>query len=140
METIAKTDIKPKKTKVNRPKELTLVHKEWEILADELHKPFRRPNQLCKIKFKSKDNIWNADLVVMPVQDGYKYILTVLDGYTRYAWAVPLRHKDGLTVSNAFKDIMNKSKRKPNKLWVDQGKEFYNEHMYKLFKFTKTDI
>ena len=39
-----------------------------------------------------------------------------------------------------FKDIMKKSKRKPNKLWVDQGKEFYNQHMYKLFKFKSEDI
>ena len=80
----------------------------------------------------------------MPGEDGrhgpYKYILTVLDGYTRYAWAVLLKHKDGLTVSNAFKEIMKKSERKPHKLWVDQGKEFYNEHMYKLFKFKKEDI
>ena len=63
-----------------------------------------------------------------------------MDGYTRYAWAVPLKHKDGLSVSNAFKDIMKKSKRKPNKLFVDNGKEFYNSHMYTLFKFKKEDI
>ena len=109
-------------------------------LANELHKPFRKPKQLRKINFRSKDNIWNADLVMMPVEDEYKYILTVLDGYTRYAWAVPLKHKDGLTVSNAFKKIMKASKRKPNKLFVDQGKEFYNEHMYKLFRFKKEHI
>ena len=68
----------------------------------------------------------------MPEEDGYedhrhypyKYILTVLDRYTRYAWAVPLKHKDGLTVSNAFKEIMKKSNRRPRKLWVDQGKSF----------------
>ena len=57
-------------------------------LATELHKPFRKPKQLRKIKFRSKDNIWNADLIIMPQEDGYKYILTVLDGYTRYAWCV----------------------------------------------------
>ena len=111
-----------------------------EQLADELHKPFRRPQQLRKIYFRSKDNIWNADLVIMPTENNYKYILTVLDGYTRYAWCVPLKDKKGETVSNAFKEIMKKSNRKPNKLWVDQGKEFYNEHMYKLFKFKKEDI
>ena len=109
--------------------------KERKILANELHKPFRRPKQLRKINFRSKDNIWNADLLHMPEEDSrndpYKYILTVLDGYTRYAWAVPLKHKDGLSVSNAFKEIMRKSERRPRKLWVDQGKEFYNEHMYK---------
>ena len=77
---------------------------------------------------------------MMPEQDGFKYILTVLDGYTRYAWCVPLKNKKGETVANAFKDIMKKSKRKPNKLFVDEGKEFYNQHMYELFKFKKEDI
>ena len=129
----------------NQPKiDSEQPHKEQKILANELHKPFRRPKQLRKINFRSKDNIWNADLVHMPEEDGRhdpcKYILTVLDGYTRCAWAVPLKHKDGLTVSNAFKEIMKKSNRRPRKLWVDQGKEFYNEHIYKLFKFKKEDI
>ena len=109
-------------------------------LADELHKSFRKPKQLRKINFRSKDNIWNADLVIMPKENEYKYILTVLDGYTRYAWCVPLKNKTGETVANAFKEIMKKSKRKPNKLFVDEGKEFYNQHMYKLFKFKKEDI
>ena len=109
-------------------------------LADELHKPFRKPKQLRKIKFRSKDNIWNADLIIMPQEKDFKYILTVMDGYTRYAWCVPLKNKKGETVANAFKDIMKKSKRKPNKLFVDEGKEFYNQHMFELFKFKKKDI
>ena len=146
LEALYKQPIEPKPKPVQKtkghadghPKKLT--QKEKEILAGELHRPFRKPKQLRKINFKSKDNIWNADLVMMPVQDEFKYILTVLDGYTRYAWAVLLKHKDGPTVSNAFKQIMKKSKRKPNKLFVDQGKEFYNEHMYKLFNFKKENI
>ena len=111
-----------------------------EKLANELHKQFKRPKQLRKVYFKSKDNIWNADLIIMPQQNGFKYILTVMDGYTRYAWTVPLKDKKGETVANAFEEIMKKSKRKPNKLWVDQGKEFYNQHMYKIFKFKNEDI
>ena len=71
----------------------------------------------------------------MPPEDDYKYILTVMDGCTRYAWCVPLKDKSGETVANAFKEIMKKSNRKPNKLFVDEGKEFYNQHMYKLFKY-----
>ena len=66
--------------------------------------------------------------------------LTVLDGYTRYAWAIPLKDKKGEMVANAFKEIMKKSKRKPNKLWVDQGKEFYTQHIYNLFKFKNKDV
>ena len=111
-----------------------------EKLANELHKQFKRPKQLRKVYFKSKDNIWNADLIIMPQQNGFKYILTVMDGYTRYAWTVPLKDKKGETVANAFEEIMKKSKRKPNKLWVDQGKEFYNQYMYKIFKFKNEDI
>ena len=118
-------------------------------VADELHKPFRKPPQYSKVSFRSKDNIWNADLIIVSKPDaGYKYILTIMDGYTRYAWTVPLKDKKGETVANAFKDVMKKSNRKPNKLWVDQGKEFYNQHMYslrdtngdKLFKFKDKDI
>ena len=65
-----------------------------------------------------------------------------MDGFTRYAWAVTLK---GEAVANDFKGIMKKSNRKPNKLWVDRGKEVYNQHMYSLrdikgdplFKFKK---
>jgi hypothetical protein len=110
------------------------------IHADEIHKQFRKPKQLRTISFKSKDNIWNADLIIMPLENKFKYILTIMDGFTRFLWTVPLKHKTGLEVSNAFKQIIKKSGRKPNKLFVDQGKEFYNQHMYKLFKFKKSDI
>ena len=58
-------------------------------LANELHKSFRKPKHLRKIYFRSKYNIWNADLIIMPPENDYKYVLTVLDGYTRYAWCVP---------------------------------------------------
>ena len=125
-----------KQTKTNQESK----QKIRETLAAELHKQFKRPKQLRKVYFKSKDNIWNADLIFMPQQNNYKYILTVMDGYTRYAWTVPLKDKKGETVANAFEEIMKKSKRKPNKLWVDQGKEFYNQHMYKIFKFKNEDI
>ena len=92
----------------------------------------------------------NVDLTIMPQENSfvskgdkakpYKYILTILDGYTRYAWAVLLKDKKGETVAKAFKDIMEKSKRKPNKLWVDEGKEYYNQHVYEIFKFKDKDI
>ena len=63
----------------------------------------------------------------MPQENDHKYILTVLDGYTHY---VPLKDKKGETVANAFKDIMKQSKKtKQNKLFVDEGKGFYNQHM-----------
>ena len=83
----------------------------------------------------------NADLIIVSKpENNYKNTLTVMDGFTRYAWALPLKDKKGETVANDFKGIMKKSNWKPNKLWVDQGKEFYNQHMYNLFKFKDKDI
>ena len=57
-----------------------------------------------------------------------KYLLCVIDGFTKYAWVKMLKDKKGKTV-NAFIEIVNESNRKPNKLWVYQGWEFYNKHM-----------
>ena len=63
---------------------------------------------------------------------GYKYILTVIDVYSKYAWAVPLKDKKGETVTEAFKRIT--LTRKPRHIWCDMGKEFYNGHMNKWLK------
>ena len=53
----------------------------------------------------------------------------VIDPFNRYACVKPLKDKKGKTVLNAFIEIVNESNRKPNKLWLDQGREFYNELM-----------
>ena len=58
-----------------------------------------------------------------------KYLLCVIDVSTKYAWAKPLKDKKDQTVLHAFIEIVNESNRKPNKLWVDQGREFYNKLM-----------
>ena len=58
-----------------------------------------------------------------------KYLLWVIDVFTKYAWVKPLKDEKGKTVRNPFIKIVNESNRKPNKLWVDQGREFYNKLM-----------
>ena len=58
-----------------------------------------------------------------------KYLLCVIDFFTKYAWVKPLKDKESKTVLNGFIEIVNESHRKPNKLWVDQGREFYNKLM-----------
>ena len=60
---------------------------------------------------------------------GIKYLLCAIDLFSKYAWVVPLKDKRGSGIVNAFQKIISKG-RKPNKIWVDQGGEFYN----KLFK------
>ena len=61
----------------------------------------------------------------------FKYLLCVIDVFTRYAWVKPLKDKKSKTVLNAFIEIVKESNRKPNKLWVDQGRLFYNKLMQK---------
>ena len=58
-----------------------------------------------------------------------KYLLSVRDVFTKYAWVKPLQDKKDKMFLNAFIEIVNESNRKPNKLWVDQGREFYNKVM-----------
>ena len=69
---------------------------------------------------------------------GIKYLLCAIDMFSKYAWVVPIKDKKGTSVVNAFKKIISegseaKSKgRKPNKIWVDQVSEFYN-NPFKIF-------
>ena len=58
-----------------------------------------------------------------------KFLICVRDVFTKYAWVKPLKDKKGKTILNAFIKSVNESNHKPNKLWVDQGKEFYNKRM-----------
>ena len=59
--------------------------------------------------------------------EGVEYLLGVIDVFTKYDWVKPLKDKKGKTVLNVFIEIVNISHWKPNKLWVDQGREFYNK-------------
>ena len=57
---------------------------------------------------------------------GIKYLLCVIDLYSKYAFVVPLKDKKGISIVNAFNKIIKQSNRKQNKICVDQGREFYN--------------
>ena len=101
-----------------------------EQLAEELHKPVIKKFKRRKVYAKFEDNIWAADLAeVSSNNKNVKHLLCVIDVFTKYAWVKPLKDKKGKTVLNAFIEIVNESNRKPNKLWVDQGREFYNKLM-----------
>ena len=85
-----------------------------------------------------KDNIWGVDLADMTLisrfNKGIKYLLCVIDLFSRYYWVVGLKDKKGVTVVNGFKKILDSSKRKPNKMWVDHASEFYNNNFKKCLK------
>ena len=102
----------------------------FSILADELHKPIIRKFNKRKVYSQFKDNIWGVDLADMQSlsrkNKGIKYLLCVIDLYSKYAFFIPLKDKKGISIVNAFNKIIKQSNRKPNKIWVDQGGEFYN--------------
>ena len=107
-------------------------------LANELHKPIIKKFKKRKVYSFFKDNIWGADLADMQLiskyNKGIKYLLCVIDLFSKYAWAISLKDKKGATITNAFQSILKESNRKPNKIWVDQGSEFYNSVFKKFLK------
>ena len=82
-----------------------------------------------------KGNIWGVDFVGMQLiskfNKGCRFLLCAINIFSKYAWAVPLKDKKGVSTVNAFQKILDDSKRKPNKIWVDKGGEFYNNYFTK---------
>ena len=60
---------------------------------------------------------------------GFRFLLCVIDIFSKYAGVVPLKDEKGVTIAIAFQTILNSSKRKSNEIWVDEGSEFYNRSM-----------
>ena len=111
------------------------VNNESLKLADELHKPIIRKFNERKVYSSFKDNIWGVDLADMQLLSKFnkriKYLLCVIDLFSIYAFVVPLKYKKRVSILNAFQGILDKSGRKPNKIWVDQGSESYNHNFKK---------
>ena len=63
-----------------------------------------------------------------------RFLLCVIDIFSKYAWVVTLRDKKGVTIVNAFQKLLDDSTRIPNKIWVDKGSEFYNSSFEKWLK------
>ena len=107
-------------------------------LANTLHKPIIKKFKKRKVYSSFKDNIWGVDLTDMQLiskyNKGIRYLLCVIDLFSKYAWVVPLKDKNGVSIVNAFQSIFKKSNRKPNKIWVDQGSELYNNIFKKWLK------
>ena len=111
---------------------------DWsQQLADELHKPIKRNFQKRTVVSNGIDDIWAADLVEMQKfskwNKGIKYLLMVIDVFSKYGWIRGLKDKKTETVGKAFDDIF-KSKRKPKMFWTDKGSEFISNHFKEFLK------
>ena len=82
-----------------------------------------------------RDDIWGADFADMQLLSkfniGFRFLLRVIDIFSKYAWVVPLKDKKDISIVNAFQKILKESDRKPNKIWLDKGNEFYNSSFKK---------
>ena len=100
-------------------------------LAKELHKSVIKKFEKRKVYSLFKDNIWGVDLADMQLlskeNKGIKHLLCVIDLFSKYAFVVPIKDKKGVSIVNAFEKIIEQSNRKPKKIWVDQGGEFYKK-------------
>ena len=104
-----------------------------KIFIDEIYsKPPMRNYPTNKTKIKSIDDIWSSDLLDMndygiKNNKGYRYILVVIDNFSKFGWTIPLKNKYAQSITDAFSQIIKTSKRKPNLLETDDGKEYVNK-------------
>ena len=78
------------------------------------------------------DDIWSLD--ILDLKDygsknnrGYRYVLVTIDNFSKFGWTIPLKNKNAQTIKDSFENIIISSKRKPNLIETDRGKEFYNK-------------
>ena len=76
--------------------------------------------------------------LISKFNEGFRFLLCVIDIFSKYAWVIPLEDKKGITITNAFQKIVKRSNRKLNKILVDKGSEFYNRSVKQLLE--KNDI
>ena len=111
-----------------------------KIFFDEIYsKPPRKNFPTNKIIYTQIDEIWSFDLADMidykiSNNKNYRFIFIIIDNFSKYLWAIPLRNKYSQTITNEFSNILTTSKRKRLKLEPDRGAEFYNSLFQNFLK------
>jgi hypothetical protein len=108
-------------------------------IVGELHKPARKNFTRRRFYTKGIDDVWQIDLVEMKPYSqnntGHKYILTVIDVLSKFAWAVPVRDKKAQSVTAAMRKVLQDSApRRPANIQSDLGREFYNKKFQSLME------
>lgn len=107
-----------------------------ETIVNELHKPARKNYRRRKTVVKGLNDLWQADLVEMipyaKMNKGFRYILVVIDAFSKYVWVQPVKRKNGKDVTIAMNHILKQVKTFPRNLQTDMGKEFFNKDFKSL--------
>ena len=99
-------------------------------LTGELNKLIIRKFEKRKVRSSFIDSILGTDLAdiqsTSKFNKGIVFLLCVIGNFGKFVWTVPLKDKKGIITTNAFQKVLNESNRRPNKIWLDKGSEFYN--------------
>ncbi|GFU51750.1 uncharacterized transposon-derived protein F54H12.3 [Nephila pilipes] len=112
--------------------------KRWFMTQDtySLHKPIRYKFSRRPTLSYGINDLWQCDLVdvrhLARYNKGFKYLLTIIDVFSKYAYVIPLKSKTSVAVKNAFEKLLQRVK--PKNIQSDKGKEFYNTYLQSLFK------
>ena len=109
-----------------------MTQKNIKIFINEIYsKPPKKYYATNKTDVYFIDDIWSLDILDLkdygPENNrGYRYVLVTIDNFSKYGWTVPLKNKNARTIKDSFENILLSSKRSPNLIETDRGKEFYN--------------
>ena len=109
-----------------------MTQKNIKIFINEIYsKPPKKNYFTNKTDVYHIDDIWSLD--ILDLKDygqennrGYRYVLVTIDNFSKFGWTIPLKNKNAQTIKDSFENILPNSKRKPNLVESDRGKEFYN--------------
>lgn len=105
-------------------------------VVNELHKPARKNFKRRHVIIKSLNDLWQADLVEMlpyaKFNKGFRYILIVINAFSKYVWVQPVKRKNALDVTLAMSNILKQVKNAPKNIQTDMGKEFFNKEFNQL--------
>ena len=109
-----------------------MTQKNIKIFINEIYsKGPRKSYPTNKTDVYYIDDIWSLDILDLkdcgPENNrNYRYVLVIIDNFSKFGWTIPLKNKNAQTIKDSFENILINSKRKPNLLESDRGKEFYN--------------
>ena len=109
-----------------------MTQKNIKIFINEIYsKPPKKNYNTNKTNVYYIDDIWSLDILDLKVYGpennrGYRYVFVIIDNFSKFGWTIPLNNKNAQTIKDSFENILISSKRRPNLIESDCGKEFYN--------------